>query len=101
MLVLLNALSLKSGAVVVAIISALASVAWASLRSKTLTWALAIAAPLVIALALYWLPALLGAESSEYSSWAVIFLAPWYLAGLLASVLVVVLFGRRRRGGSA
>jgi hypothetical protein len=68
MLALLNTLSLKSGAVVVAIISALASVAWASLPSKALTWALAIAAPLAIASALYWLPAVLAAESSEYSA---------------------------------
>jgi hypothetical protein len=101
MLALLNVLSFKSGAVVVAIISAFASMAWASLPSKTLTWTLAIVTPLAIASALYWLPAVLGAESSEYSSWAVIFVAPWYFAGLLASVLVVVLFGRRRRGWSA
>lgn len=94
----MGALSLNSGAVVVAIVSALVSAGATSLHSKAQTWAVAILAPLAVAAALYWLPAV-GAESSEYSEhfhWAPIFIVPWYVAGLLASVLVVTLLGRRR-----
>ena len=97
MLNLLNALSFRSGAVVVAAISALITAASTLLRPKALAWAVTITGPLAVAVALYWLPVLFGAESSGYSSWAVIFILPWYLSGALASVLTATLLGRRSR----
>jgi hypothetical protein len=96
MLGLVPALSLTSGAVVVALISAGLALFWAQLRSRSLKWSLALSAPIVVAYSLYWLPVWLGADSAEHSTWAPLFIGPWSLAGAAVSLLVVHLDARRQ-----
>ena len=100
MLDLVQSLTLQSGAVVVALVSALLAFVWVRLP-PTLMWLLGLVAPLVIAYSLYWLPVWQGASSSEYSTWAPLFIAPWYAAGAVLSSLVIYLDIRRRRRRTA
>jgi hypothetical protein len=37
--------------------------------------------PFSLAYCLYWLPVWLGAEPSEFSAWAILFVGAWFLAG--------------------
>ena len=89
MLDIVKSLSLESGALVVAILSAACGLAWARIVLSPLRWCLALGAPAVFAYALYWSPVWLGANSSEYWSWAPLMVGAWFLAGALASVLIV------------
>jgi hypothetical protein len=92
----LESLTLQSGAVVVALVSALLAFVWARLP-RTQMWLLGLIAPLIIAYTLYWLPAWHRASPSEYSTWAPLFIAPWYVTGALLSSLVIYFDTRRRR----
>jgi hypothetical protein len=92
-----ESLSIQSGAAVVALVSAVCAIGWTYLESRSLTWTTSLVTPIVIAVALYWTPVLLGAPSTEYSGWAAMFVVPWYVAGAAASALVVAL--RTRRAG--
>jgi hypothetical protein len=91
-----GSLSLGSVALVVAVVSALLAAVWTRLASGALTWILGLGAPLVIASSLYWLPVWLGASSSQYSTWAPLFIVPWYLAGATTSSLVIFFVIRHR-----
>jgi hypothetical protein len=93
---LIGSLSLGSGAVVVAILSLVISLGIGRLRFKKIKWLLALTMPFIIANVIYWYPVMLGADSSEYSIWAPLFIISWYLAGSLASALSVVVINRRQ-----
>src|SRR5579859_2443877 len=80
----LESLSIGSGAVLVAVFSAV------------LAWLGAALVPLVLAYSLYWLPVWLGANPSEYFSWAFLCIGAWYLAGVVPTVVVVVVVGKYR-----
>ena len=86
-----------SGALGVALVSAILAFLWVRLRSTPLRWVLALSVPLVISYSLYWSPVWLGADSSEYSAWAPLFIVAWYIAGAAMSSLVVYLDNWRRR----
>ncbi len=94
---LVQSLTLRSGAVVVALMSAILAFVWARLPSTAPRWLLALSSPFVIAYSLYWLPVWRGASPSEYSTWAPLFIAPWYVAGAIMSSLVIYLDRRRQR----
>ncbi|MDD5472117.1 MAG: hypothetical protein PHP05_09415, partial [Sideroxydans sp.] len=81
MLELLNSLSFESGSVVVALASAALAFIWAQVLNHMVRWVLGVVTPFVLAYSLYWSPVWLGADTSEFSSWAPIFIAPWFLAG--------------------
>lgn len=87
-------LSLESGAVVVAILSIVISLGIGRFKFKKINWLLALTMPLIITNLLYWSPVILGADSSEYSTWAPLFIIPWYLAGSFASALTMVIQNR-------
>jgi hypothetical protein len=91
-----ESLSLQSGAAFVAAASAIAAVVWARLQSK-LSWIACLSIPLVVASTLYWSPVLFGAPSSEYATWAPVFIVPWYAAGAAASAAVLLVIRRSRR----
>ena len=69
------------------------------LGSKSLAWAVALIAPVVVAYVLYWMPVWVRGQSSdaEYSAWEGLVLSVWGSAGVLASVLAVAIFGRKRK----
>ena len=86
---LLKSLSLESGALVVALASAGLSVVAARLRVPGARWTVAGTVPLLLAYSLYWLPVWLGDSPMEYRVWAPLFIVPWYMAGVAASLMVM------------
>jgi hypothetical protein len=92
----LNSLSLGSGAAIVAVCSALLAWPLCYVRQAIFRWLGAVAVPFLLAYGLYWSPVWLGADPSEYFSWAFLFIGKWFLAGAVASLLVVIVFRRRR-----
>jgi hypothetical protein len=92
---LIDSLSLFSGAVVVAVLSAivvwLLAVVWPDFGKL---WALI--APFIIAFCLYWSPVWLGADPSEYHAWAFVFILPWFLAGAIPAWAIVCILEKRR-----
>jgi hypothetical protein len=94
---LLQSMSLGSGAVIIAVCSALVSGLWCWVRPGMSAWLVAFLVPFIVSVCLYWAPVWLGANPSEYSSWALLFIAPWFLAGAIPSAVVVFIL-RRGRG---
>jgi hypothetical protein len=93
---LLDSLSLGSGAFLIAILSTgivslLCFVCPASWRKF---WPVVV--PFTLAYCLYWSPVWLGADSSEFSAWALLCIVPWFLAGAIPSVAVVLIFSKFR-----
>jgi len=89
-------LSLASGAVFVAALSAMIAWALCYIRSKVARWIGAAFAPFVLSYCLYRSPVWLGANPDEYSSWALLFIGSWFLAGIIPSAGIVFVGGRRR-----
>ena len=96
MLDLINSLSFTQGALLVAIVSGLSAIGWGFMKTSRIKYALVVGVPYLFAHSLYWSPVWLGEHPSEFTTWAVIFILPWYLAGLLVSLLVSYLIGRKR-----
>ena len=92
---LVESLSWSTGFIVVAVLSAVASVFFAQLRNRLLRWGSAVCFSYFSAHTLYWLPVWLGANGSEYSAWAFAFVLPWFLASTLLSVIVLLLVRNR------
>ena len=90
MLEILHSLSWASGFFVVMATAALLALFIARLRPAAWRWIVCAAAPVIISYCLYWYPVWLGADSSEYSSWELICVIPWSVAGILASTIVMV-----------
>ena len=91
-----ESLSLGSGALLVAVLSA--GVVW------LLCFALPVAlrrlwvviVPFILANSLYWLPVWLGADSSEYSRWAILCVGIWFLSGAISSAGLVLILRKRQ-----
>jgi hypothetical protein len=87
----LESLSLGTGAILAAILSAglvwlLSSVCPAALRK---VWLLLI--PFLVACCLYWSPVWLGADQSEYHVWVFLGVGAWFVAGLIPSAVIVLM----------
>jgi hypothetical protein len=87
-----ESLSLGSGAALVAVCSSVLVWSLCYLRPAVFRWLGVVVVPLVLASCLYWLPVWLGANTSEYSSWSVLFIGAWFLAGTVPSAVVVIIF---------
>jgi hypothetical protein len=95
---MLESLSLGSGAVVVAICSALSAWLLSYLPSTGTRWIGCVLACSAIAGALYWLPVWLGTnDAGQYRSWSPLVVGVWFLAGLGASAIVLLGIARRSR----
>ncbi len=97
MINLIRSLSLEAGALVIMTASAVIAIGVAFIPNTILRRGFASAIPFILAYALYWSPVWLGADPSEYASWAPLFILPWSFAGLLASTTVIYIINRRRR----
>jgi len=97
MLNFVMSLSLESGALLVALVSAVMALAFASTLRGKVVWFLALLAPLGVAYCLYWFPAWSGQDPSEYASWAPLFIVPWFLTGACISFAVAFVVGRVRK----
>ena len=73
----------------VAAASALLALLWVPLESRRLKYTLALTAPFVLAMSLYWMPVWMGEPATEYAAWWGLFLLFWGPPGALASLLVV------------
>ena len=91
-----ESLSLGSGAIVVAILSA--GIVWlsCSVFPATLRKLWVVIVPFTFAYCLYWSPVWLGADSSEYHAWAFVVVFPWFLAGAIPSAAIVLILEKRR-----
>lgn len=87
---LIESLSWTYGFFVVAVLSAVVALFTGRLNPTGLRWVAGILAPIAISYCLYWSPVWLGAEPSEYSSWSGVFVIPWSLVGILASIAVMI-----------
>ena len=90
----IDSLSVTSGAVLIAVCSMVLVLPLCWLRSS-IRWLGVLVVPFVLATCLYWSPVWLGDNSSEYSSWAVLFIGRWTLAGTVPSAVIVLIFGRQ------
>jgi hypothetical protein len=101
MLSFVLSLSLESGALLVAMMSAVMALIFALMLRGKIVWFLALLVPLSFAYCLYWFPVWRGQNPSEYAAWALLFIIPWFLAGACASLVVVYAVGRVRKFRSA
>ena len=92
---LVESLSLGSGAIVVAILSA--GVVWllCCVGPTILRTLWIVIVPFAFAYCLYWSPVWLGADPSEYHAWALIVILPWFLAGVIPSAAIVLILEKR------
>src|SRR5512138_3645691 len=97
MLDFINSLSFTQGALLAALASALFAIGLGYLKTSRTKWILVVGLPYLFAHLFYWSPVWLGEHPSEFSAWAVIFILPWYVSGLLSSLLVAYLISRRRQ----
>lgn len=90
MLDLLNSLSLGSGAVLVAVATAIIAFTIGIFWRNKFIWGLILIIPFPIAYCLYWLPVWLtpfDLDQSEFHAWAWIFIIPFSLAGIVGSLI--------------
>jgi hypothetical protein len=92
---LIESLSLGSGAALIAIFSALLAWPLCYVRPTLARWVGAILVPFVLSYCLYWSPVWLGGNPDQASSWALLFIGSWFLAGAIPSAVVVLILGKR------
>jgi len=93
----LESLSLTSGALLVAVVSAAAVWILSTLLPKVLRWIWAVVVPFVLAYCLYWSPVWLGSDDvSQYGAWAFVVVPTWFVAGVIASALTMQVLPKRR-----
>lgn len=93
----LESLSLTSGALLVAIVSAAAVWILSTLLPKVQRWIWVIIVPFVLAYCLYWLPVWLGSDDvSQFVAWAFVVVPIWFVTGVIASRLTVLVLPKRR-----
>ena len=64
-------------------------------------WVSVALVPLGLAYCVYWSPVWFrGADSSEFSSWQLLFIPPWFLAGAIPSALLVKILDKRKSGSN-
>jgi hypothetical protein len=93
----LESLSLGSGAVLVAVLSA--GVVWllCAISPVSLRWIWAVIVPFIFAYCLYWSPGWLGSDDvSQYGAWAGIGVGTWFLSGVIPSALLVLVLRKRQ-----
>lgn len=91
----LQSLSLGSGAVVVAICSAILAWPFSHVRRSAWRWICCLAVPLVIACLLYWAPVWFGSrDTDQYSAWWSLVVPIWFLSGVVSGAVVLFLLKR-------
>jgi hypothetical protein len=91
MLELLRSLSWAGGALIIVVVSLVVTFGLVHIKNRITRGCLILLAPFIFSYGLYWAPVWLGANSSEYYSWSLLFIVPWGLAGLFASLMLMIL----------
>ena len=89
----LDSLSLGSGALLIAIVSALLAFVTAWLPAVA-RWAAAVVLPFSLSYCCYWLPVWLGGNKDQRSSWELLVVSVWWFAGLVSSGIVTLIVSR-------
>ena len=89
MLEIVQSISFNSGFFVVSVLSIIICLPISNLGNILVKWFLILIIPYIIAYCLYWSPKWLGSHSDQYSSWAPVFINPWYIVALLSVVIVL------------
>ncbi len=85
-------MSLESGILIIVFISGALSLVWIKIPNLVFQWIVRLLSPLFCSYFLYWIPVwCFYGNSSEYSAWEIFFVGIWYIFGLLASMLTVVI----------
>jgi hypothetical protein len=84
-------MSIEFGALLVSLSSILLAAVWRRVKSVVFRYILAAGFPLLISLLLYWLP---GKVDAETKNWAPLFIVPWFIVGLVASLAATFFFSR-------
>ena len=63
--------------------------------SRPVRYLVAIAVAFIVAYCLYWLPAWLEGDRSAFSTWAYLVVPVWFVAGLVGSVVAVLVLEKR------
>lgn len=92
-----ESLPLPATSLIVAVIAGAIVACLALTRLRFLRWVFALIVPFAVAYVLYWTPVWRGANSSEYSVWAVLVISIWSISGTVVCLLIVGHIGRRRR----
>ena len=90
----LESLSLGSGALLIALLSA--GLAWpvGHIPATALRWSGAVLIPFALSYVCYWLPVWLGGSQDQHSTWEILIVGVWFIAGLLASIVVTLFVAR-------
>ncbi|HVB85523.1 MAG TPA: hypothetical protein VNK23_02515 [Candidatus Dormibacteraeota bacterium] len=89
-------LSISSGAMLIAVSSVAIVWLFGSALPAALRPVWVVVVPLGLAFSLYWLPVWLGADASEYGVWEGLVVGAWFLAGMVPSVVVLLMLRKRR-----
>ncbi len=77
------------GAVLVMLLSAAAALPAHRLAVRPQRYVVGVSMAFAIAFLFFWLPVLLGADSSEFSAWSFLFIPLWFLAGATAPAVTI------------
>lgn len=97
MLEYMKSLSLVSTALMVAILVPVVSLLWSYMRKSSFSLVAATAISVVLSCLLYWFPVILGADSSEYWSWAPLVIGVCSAAGIISSLMIVFILRLRKK----
>jgi hypothetical protein len=86
------------GGVLGTVVSSALAFIWARVRNAAVRWGAAIFSPLVVACALWEVFLRTRPDPSEYSSWALFYVGPWCIAGVVGSATVMLTFRRYALG---
>jgi hypothetical protein len=100
MLDTLENLSFASGAVVIALVSAVGALCALLATRWVARWALLLSVSVAVSYSLYWLPVWRGANSAEYSTWEGIIVV-WAAVGAVTGSFVFAASWWMRRSGKA
>ena len=88
-----ESLSLGSGALLIAVVSALLALVTLRLPA-VMRWTAALFLPFALSYCCYWLPVWLGGTEDQHSSWEPLVVGVWSFAGLVASGIVTFIVSR-------
>jgi predicted membrane protein len=94
----LESLSFGTATLVVALIAGTISGVLFYLIRRQWRWVFPAIVPIITAYVIYWAPVRRGADTSEYSAWAGLFLVFWSGAGIIMSCAICWLIRKSQKG---
>ena len=85
-------MSVQSGALIVACISAILALVWVKIPNSIFRWMIGVFSPLLVAYCFYWYPVwFFHGSVAEYSAWELFFVGIWSVSGLSVSVFIIMI----------